>query len=490
MHLHETDPAPRWPQGPGRTAAQRAAAVFLLAASPASAAYWALHGLPDGVPMPTPLLLCLLAMAPVGLWLLLACPPLRPQRPDELAVFHAGWPTPMGVGLVVLCAGFAAALPALLTGDDLVAGLVMELLLLVWLVLSALVVAAARNERLLLAADGRIEATGAGGRTRIAELHEAASLRVTLLGTYHICDAEGRTLCTFEKDAVNCKRLLARLQQRGIGFATPHDQARASRFPLPKVRATLDWDEADRTPAHRWLPLLRRAWVLAVALTAAQVLLTRSAGVLTLADALLLSAWPPAVFYLLYLLFPQVYVWDYFPQRPRARQWNQVLATRAWQQNHPSLIWAFFPAAVACMSAVSCAESLAVADPVRLALLCAALAVVPAGACGLRMARQKVRSWLALGMFALALCFPMGYSLNLKLSAPTAHRTLPVVETLRYNSRVTDDGHTYALVCALDGARVKLAVDRDAWLQAQQDPVADVLVWESPLGIRLVQRAC
>ena len=83
---------------------------------------------------------------------------------------------------------------------------------------------------------------------------------------------------------------------------------------------------------------------------------------------------------------------------------------------------------------------------------------------------------------------PMGYSLNLKLSAPAAHRTLPVVETLLYNSRVTDNGHTYALVCALDGARVKLAVDRDAWLQAQQDPVADVLVWESPLGIRLVQR--
>ena len=93
-------------------------------------------------------------------------------------------------------------------------------------------------------------------------------------------------------------------------------------------------------------------------------------------------------------------------------------------------------------------------------------------------------------MFALTLCFPMGYSLNLKLSAPAVHRTLPVVETLLYNSRVTDDGHTYALVCALDGARVKLAVDRDAWLQAQQDPVADVLVWESPLGIRLVQRAC
>ena len=335
MHLHEPDPAPRWPQGPGRTAAQRAAAVFLLAAGPASAAYWTLHGLPDGAPMPTPLLLCLLAMAPVGLWLLLACPPLRPQRPDELAVFHAGWQTPVGVGLVVLCAGFAAALPALLTGDDLVGGLVVELLLLVWLVLSALVMAAARNERLLLAADGRIEATGAGGRTRIAELHEAASLRVTLLGTSRICDAEGRTLCTFGKDAVNCKRLLARLQQRGIGFATPHDQARANRFPLPKVR-----------------------------------------------------------------------------------------------------------------------------------------------------------TWLALGMFALALCFPMGYSLNLKLSAPAVHRTLPVVETLLYNSRVTDDGHTYALVCALDGARVKLAVDRDAWLQAQQDPVADVLVWESPLGIRLVQRAC
>src|SRR5699024_4713624 len=96
MHLHETDPAPRWPQGPGRTAAQRAAAVFLLAAGPASAAYWAPHGLPDGAPMPTPLLLCLLAMTPVGLWLLLACPPLRPQRPDELAVFHAGWSAPVG----------------------------------------------------------------------------------------------------------------------------------------------------------------------------------------------------------------------------------------------------------------------------------------------------------------------------------------------------------------------------------------------------------
>ena len=236
-------------------------------------------------------------------------------------MFHAGWSTPVGVVLVVLCAGFAAALPALLTGDDLVAGLVMELLLLVWLALSALVVAAARNERLLLAADGRIEATGAGGphphrrTTRSCQPARNTAGHPTISAT-----PKGGRCARLRRMPVNCKPLLARLQQRGIGFATPHDQARASRFPLPKVRATLDWDEADRTPAHRWLPLLRRgvgagrgadgrhSW-----------LLTRSAGRAGIGRRTAAERLPPWCFTCFTCCSRRSMCWDYFPQRP-ARQ--------------------------------------------------------------------------------------------------------------------------------------------------------------------------
>lgn len=259
-------------------------------------------------------------------------------------------------------------------------------------------------------------------------------------------------------------------------------RARQERFPT--VRRTLDWDEGDRTPAHRLLPWLRLAWPLALGMLAAQGLLfTRGPAVLGPKAALLLIAWLPVVFCGLYLWSPGVCVWLMPPRYAHPGRVNQVLATEEWRAHHASLAGAWLTASLALLLCLGLSETQAVVDAGSLALLCAALALVLGGACGARMRAQAYREWLALAMFVLLLSFPLGYSLNYALCGPCRTVQAEVVEA---GASATKSGALrYSLTFDLGDGRVEIQVPAETYAYAQAAGTVPLHVRQSPLGIRV-----
>lgn len=475
-----------WRCGGFRTAVQRGTGVILMAAGLAGAWYWQGQPLPAGPAAVQAALAGTALLAPLGLWQLLDSPRQRPPAEGELAVFNVGWMAPACAVLEIALAALGAGLiPSVVEGASVDIVLLWDVFLDGGAAAIALSMVAARNQRLLISPDGSAEYMGVLGRVRRCEGIEADCIRVVpLLGTCRICDGQGRTLYLYDKGMVNTAFLEALLERLGLRPATPADARRARRERFPTVRRTLDWDEADRTPAHRLLPWLRLAWPLALVMLAAQwLLLTRGTAVLGPGAALLLTAWLPVVFCVLYLLFPGVYVWLMPPRYARPGQVNQVLATEEWRAHHASLLGAWFTAGLALLPCLTLSRSQAVVDVGPMARLCAALALALGGACGARMRTQAYREWLSLAMFVLVLCFPLGYSLNYALCGPC--QTVPATVAEAHIETMEGGGQQYILTFDLGDGRVEVQVPAETYERAQTDGTVPLHIRQSPLGIRL-----
>lgn len=482
---------PRW-QGRQtfRRALQRGSGAVLLVGSVAGAYFWwqRLQPLPQAGPMAGILLLGVLP----ALWMLLDSPARREQRPEELAVFNKKALSPfMTVELLVLLFFWLLAPRALLEEPDPAAALAGRLptlgIFLLVMVMLAYYLVASGNELLLLSPDGSAEWWDVLGRHHRTEAFPVAVRIRPALARYYVCDGAGNTLYHFGHGMVNEVALLDWLEAQKVA-GTGEETRRRMGLPTPRTCRVLDWTEEDRTPVHRWLPLLRLfAWLTPpVALLAQWWLLVYGLGLLGLRPASLLACWLPLVFFGAYLVWPRIFVWKHYPRRPRLSSRRQVVATPAWRQMHVGLGGAFLPVVGALLWAVAESMAFLVGRPERMALLCVALAVLLVLLCEIRRPRPLTRGRGTVLVLAALMAFPMGFGLNLALTRKAYPDQGTVMEV-----QPPEPGQNYAsLTFRWEGRRYTAT-----WYGAvsdlpQPEEAVDLCIRESPLGIHIISVNC
>ncbi len=477
---------PRWNQRQKkRQRLQRVSGVVLLAASAGGAAFWGNRLWPA---RGTGWVVCvLLAAVPLALWLLLDCPPRREQRPEELAVFNMDKATPGSVVLLAVTLFFWLYLPEGMirteNGSLQLEGWLAESLLgFVFMGLAVYMLVAFRNEVLFVAPDGSVECWNVLGQHRLVE-ERAAMVRIRpLLGRSYVCDAAGNVLYHFDRGMINTEPLLDWLQSQGVAN-TGTEMRRQIANPWPRVLSVLDWDEADRTPVHRIMPWLRLvAWLPPVMCLIQWWLLVRGMAVMGLQPASLLACWLPLAFFGLYFAWPQIFVWNQYPEKPRRRALRQILATPAWRRMHVSLGWTFLPVLGALLWAVLESMVFLVSHPWRLAALCVVLGVLLAVLCEKRRPRALHREWRTTLVLAVLLAFPMGYSLNLALTRPAFPDQGTVLEVR------APEAENYATDVRFlwEGQELSASLYQDPAVLPRPGEEIDLCVRESLLGIPLV----
>lgn len=472
----------RTPSWKFRTVVQRLTGLVALIVGLSGLWYWWEHPLPGGAAMRHAVLAGQAFCLPVGLWQIIYCPRRRDPEEGELEVCNSGWAAPVGAVMELIYAAFLALLPKLTASAGDLTGLIACSAFLVVGVLSmAIVVVAARNERLLVTPDGRADCWNIWGWYRRAEERPALVRIRRWLGRYYVCDGAGQVLYHFDKGMINEKALLDLLQARNVANTGTAVRRRMVE-PIPRVQAVEDWNEADRLPAHRWLKWLRPvAWLPPVVLLIQWWLLVQGMGVLGLRSASLLACWLPLIFFGAYLAFPGIFVWEAYPLRPRFGGLRQVLATPAWRRMHVRLWLTLLPAGGALLWAMQEAQVFLVGRPVPLAVLCLALGALLAVLCERRRPPERKRERGMILMLAALLAFPLGYSLNLALSQPAHPDTGTVVEV-----RLPEGDDNGSLVFQWEGRtfRTPLGGDPAPWPQPGEE--IDLCVRESPLDIPVV----
>lgn len=466
-----------------RTVVQRLAGAAVLVIGLGGFWYWWAHPLPGGAAMRQAVLAGQAFCLPVGLGQMVFCPSRRDPGEGELEVCNSGWAAPVGAVMELLYAAFLVLLPKLATSAGDLTGLIAcGAFLAVGVLAMAIVVVAARNERLLVTPDGHADCWNIWGWYRRAEERPAFVRVRRWLGRYYVCDGSGRVLYHFDKGMIHEKALLDLLQARNVANTGTAVRRRMTE-PIPRVQAVEDWNEADRLPAHRWMKWLRPvAWLPPVVLLIQWWLLVQGRNVLGLRSASLLACWLPLIFFGVYLAFPDIFVWEAYPLRPRLGGLRQVLATPAWRRMHVRLWLALLPVSGALMWAVLEARVFLVGRPVPLAVLCLALGVALAVLCERRRPPERRRERGMILMLAAMLAFPLGYSLNLALTAPAVPDAGTVVE-VRLPEAEDDDG---SLVFRWEGRtfRTPLGGDPAAWPTPGE--AIDLRVRQSLLNIPVV----
>lgn len=470
-----------------RTGVQRITGLLLLLIGLGGLWFWWQHPLPGGAPMRWAALAGQAFCLPVGLWQIFYCPRWRDPRPGELPVYNAGWIVPVGAVLELTGGGLLLLLPFLVkSAADLVGFSVCMALVAVVLLASAVVVMAGRNEGLLVAPDGRAECWTVWGRSHQVE-ERPVQLRIRpRLGRYDLYGAAGRRLYHFDRGMVNEVALLDRLQSLGVANTGETIRQRMA-DPYPQVKEVLEADEETLTPAHRWLPGMRAvAWLPFAALLAQWWLLVAGLPLLGVRAGSLLACWLPLVFFGAYLVWPQIFVWERYPTKPSARYRGQVLATPAWRRAHVGLGATLLPVVAALLWALAESRAFLVGNPERLAVLCVVLGGLLALACEIRRPRSMTRERGMILLLSALLAFPLGFSLNLALTAPAYPDHGTVVEV-----RPPEEEGDYATLTFRWEGR-----DYDAtWYGDSSDlpgPAEEVnlCIRESPLGIHAVSVNC
>lgn len=466
-----------------RTVVQRLTGLAVLVVGLGGFWYWWGHPLPGGVVMRQVVLAGQAFCLPVGLCQIVYCPCRRVPGEGKLEVCNAGWAAPLGAVMELICAVLLLLLPKLTaSASDLTGLIVCGAFLVVGVLSMAIVVVAARNERLLVTPDGRADCWNIWGWYRRVEERPAFVRVRRRLGRYYVCDGSGRVLYHFDKGMINEKALLDLLQARNVANTGTAVRRRMAE-PIPRVQAVEVWNEADRLPAHRWMKWLRPvAWLPLVVVLVQWWLLVQGLGVLGLRPASLLACWLPLIFFGAYLALPRIFVWEAYPLRPRFRGLRQVLATPAWRRMHVELWLTLLPAGGALVWAVLEAQVFLVGRPVPLAVLCLALGALLAVLCEQRRPPERKRERGMILVLAALLAFPMGYSLNLALTAPAYPDTGTVLAV--QPPKTENDSST--LTIQWRGLELHAILYEDPALLPQTGETADLCVRESPLGIPLV----
>lgn len=466
-----------------RTAAQRLTGLALLLIGLGGLWYWRQQPLPGGADMRQAVLGGQLFCLPVGLWQILYCPRRRPPQENELPVYNGSWALPTCAAMELAVAVLMPVLPRAAKGtEDVIA---CNVFLAVGVLAMAVLVVVVRNEALLVTPDGRAERWTIFGWHHVVEERPAMLQIRPRLGRYIVYDEAGNRIYHFDRGMVNETALLNLLQRQGVAN-TGTDTRQRMAHPYPKVLAVLDWDEADRTPAHRWLPGLRRvAWLPLVLLLVQWWLLQAGLSLLGLRAASLLACWLPLVFFGVYLVWPGIFVWNIYLTQPRGRYRDQILATPAWRRMHVSLMGTILPVAGALLWTTAEAQVWVAVYPVRLAVLCVVLAVGLILVCERRYplgknhrARERWMIWL----LALFLAYPLGYSLNLALTAPA----FPAQGTVIAVEAPAAEGDPTRLSVAWAGKTLIFPRRDDPATLPQPGEVVALCVGESPFGIPVV----
>lgn len=471
-----------------RTAAQRLTGLALLLIGLGGLWYWWQQPLPGGAHMRQAVLAGPAFCLPVGLWQILYCPRRRPPQENELPVYNSDWALPTCAVMELVVAVLLSVLPRTAKGpEDVIAVIACNVFLAVGVLAMAVLVVAVRNEGLLVTPDGRAERWTIWGWHHVVEERPAALQIKPRLGRYIVYDEAGNRLYHFDRDMVNETALLNLLQAQGVAN-TGTDTRQRMAHPYPKVRAVLDWDEAEWTPAHRWLPGLRRVvWLPPMALLVQWWLLQVGIPLLGLRAASLLACWLPLVFFGLYLVWPEIFVWNIYLTQPRSRYRDQILATPAWRRMHVSLMGTALPVAGALLWTTAESQVWVAVYPVRLAVLCGVLAVGLIRTCERRYplgkthrARERWMIWL----LALFLAYPLGYSLDLALTAPAS----PTQGTVTAVEAPAADEEPVRLSVVWDGEDLTLSFYEEPAGLPQPGETIALCVRQSPLGIPLVAR--
>ena len=154
----------------GRTVVQRLAGAAVLVIGLGGFWYWWGHPLPvrgdHAAGGAGGQAFCL----PVGLGQMVFCPSRRDPEEGELEVCNSGWGRTVGAVMELLYAAFLALLPKLTTSAGDLTGLIAcGAFLAVGVLAMAIVVVAARNERLLVTPDGHADCWNIWGWYRRAE---------------------------------------------------------------------------------------------------------------------------------------------------------------------------------------------------------------------------------------------------------------------------------------------------------------------------------
>lgn len=484
------DDLPRWDsrQKIRQRLQQGAGGVVMLASVGGAAFWWGRLAPSHGALLVAGILLTAL---PLGLWLLLDCPAQRDQRHDELAVFNTDKAVPGPPMLLVVALGFWLVGPVMLenTGSSLLRledWLIWDLWAYLFMGLMAFFLVAVRNEVLFVAPDGSAECWSVLGHRRLVEARPAMVRLRPLLGRCYVCDETGRVLYHVDRGMTNVDPLLDWLHSQGVAN-TGTEMRRRMAEPWPKVLAVLDWDEAERTPAHRRLPGLRAVgWLPFAALLVQWWLLVAGLPLLGVRIGSLLACWLPLVFFGAYLVWPQIFVWERYPTKPRGRYRGQVLATPAWRRAHVGLGATLLPVVAALLWALAESRAFLVGNPERLAVLCVVLGGLLALACEIRRPRSMTRERGAILLLAVLLAFPLGFSLNLALTAPAYPDHGTVVEV----RPPQEEGDYATLTFRWDGRNYTATWYGDSSDLPRPEEEVNLCIRESPLGIHAVSVNC
>ena len=168
-----------------RTVVQRLAGAAVLVIGLGGFWYWWAHPLPGGAAMRQAVLAGQAFCLPVGLGQMVYCPSRRDPGEGELEVCNSGWAAPVGAVMELLYAAFLALLPRLTaSADDLTGLIACGAFLAVGVLAMAIVVVAARNERLLVTPDGHADCWNIWGWYRRAEERPAFVRVRRWLGRY------------------------------------------------------------------------------------------------------------------------------------------------------------------------------------------------------------------------------------------------------------------------------------------------------------------
>ena len=175
-----------------RTVVQRLAGAAVLVIGLGGFWYWWAHPLPGGAAMRQAVLAGQAFCLPVGLGQMVFCPSRRDPEEGELEVCNSGWAAPVGAVMELLYAAFLVLLPRLTTSASDLTGLIAcGAFLAVGVLAMAIVVVAARNERLLVTPDGHADCWNIWGWYRRAEERPAFVRVRRWLGRY-IMSATGQ----------------------------------------------------------------------------------------------------------------------------------------------------------------------------------------------------------------------------------------------------------------------------------------------------------